>query len=458
VSKYKHKLLIVEDDPGLQSQLKWSFEEFEPTIVGDRESALQFIRQEKPSVIITDLGLPPDPGGNTEGFALLEEALAVDSNCKIIVVTGREERENGVRSIGMGAYDYYQKPIDADTLKFVVERAFKLRELEEQNQKLIKAQAMSDSDGMIGCSPQMLEILQTVEKVASTSVSVLILGDTGTGKGELAKRLHAKSDRSDEKLVTINCTSIPEALLESELFGHEKGAFTGAVAKKIGKIEYAHKGTLFLDEIGDMPLSLQAKILHVLQDKKIVRLGGNEEITLDVRVICATHQNLEQRIAEGLFREDLFYRISEMVVEVPPLRDRGEDIILIAQSFLRKIAAQQGRNVSSFSQEATAAIRASNWPGNIRELENKIKRAVVMCDKPVVGIQDLQLSAASGDFVPELLRDVRSQAESKAIITALMKSKSVSEAAKNLGVTRPTLYSLVSKYELGSYLSTNQDK
>jgi len=458
VSKYKHKLLIVEDDPGLQSQLKWSFEEFEPTIVGDRESALQFIRQEKPSVIITDLGLPPDPGGNTEGFALLEEALAVDSNCKIIVVTGREERENGVRSIGMGAYDYYQKPIDADTLKFVVERAFKLRELEEQNQKLIKAQAMSDTDGMIGCSPQMLEVLQTVEKVASTSVSVLILGDTGTGKGELAKRLHAKSDRSDEKLVTINCTSIPEALLESELFGHEKGAFTGAVAKKIGKIEYAHKGTLFLDEIGDMPLSLQAKILHVLQDKKIVRLGGNEEITLDVRVICATHQNLEQRIAEGLFREDLFYRISEMVVEVPPLRDRGEDIILIAQSFLRKIAAQQGRNVSSFSQEATAAIRASNWPGNIRELENKIKRAVVMCDKPVVGIQDLQLSAASGDFVPELLRDVRSQAESKAIITALMKSKSVSEAAKNLGVTRPTLYSLVSKYELGSYLSTNQDK
>lgn len=458
MSKYKNKLLIVEDDPGLQSQLKWSFDEFEPTIVGDRESAVKFIRQELPPVVITDLGLPPDPGGNTEGFALLEETLKIDSNIKVIVVTGREERENGVKSIGLGAYDYYQKPIDADSLKFVVERAFKLRELEDQNQKLIKAQARADSEGMIGSCPKMLEIFQTVEKVASTSVTVLVLGETGTGKGELAKALHAKSERADQHLVTINCSSIPEALLESELFGHEKGAFTGAVGKKIGKIEYANGGTLFLDEIGDMPFSLQAKILHVLQEKKIVRLGGNAEIPLDVRVICATHQDLESRIKEGLFREDLYYRISEIVVEVPPLRERGEDIMLLAKNFLRKFAAQQNRNVSAFSKEATAVIRASGWPGNIRELENKIKRAVVMCDKPVVDIHDLQLTATDGDFVPVLLRDVRSRAESEAIINTLVHFGSMTEAAKHLGVTRPTLYSLVNRYELEAYLSSNQDK
>lgn len=458
MSKYKNKLLIVEDDPGLQSQLKWSFDEFEPTILGDRESAVQFIRQEKPQVVMTDLGLPPDPGGNTEGFALLEEALTIDPSIKVIVVTGREERETGVKSIGLGAYDYYQKPIDADSLKFVIERAFKLRELEDQNQKLIKAQAMAASEGMIGCCPKMLEILQTIEKVASTSVTVLVLGETGTGKGELAKALHEKSDRSDQQMVTINCASIPESLLESELFGHEKGAFTGAVAKKIGKIEYANGGTLFLDEIGDMPLSLQAKILHVLQEKKIVRLGGNAEIPLDVRIICATHQDLETRIKEGLFREDLYYRISEIVVEVPPLRERGEDIMLLAKNFLRKFASQQNRNVSAFSKHASATIRASSWPGNIRELENKIKRAVVMCDKPVIDINDLQLAALDGSFVPELLRDVRSRAESEAIINALAHYGTVSEAAKHLGVTRPTLYSLVNRYDLESYLSGNQEK
>lgn len=452
------KLLIVEDDPGLQSQLKWSFEEFNPTIVGDRESALQFIRQEKPPVVITDLGLPPDPGGNTEGFLILEEALTLDPKIKVIVVTGREEKENAVRSVGMGAYDFYEKPIDADMLKFVIERAFRLRELEEQNQALIKAQARDASQGMIGNCPQMLEILDTVDKVASTSVTVLILGETGTGKGELARALHAKSDRSEEHLVTINCTSIPESLLESELFGHEKGAFTGAVAKKVGKIEYANGGTLFLDEIGDMPLPLQAKILHVIQEKTIVRLGGNEEIPLDVRIICATHQDLEERIREGLFREDLYYRISEIVVEVPPLRERGEDVTLLAQSFVQKFATQNNRNITGFSKDAISKILSSSWPGNIRELENKIKRAVVMSDKPILTAKDLQLGNSEDDFEPQLLKDVRSRAESEAIINALINYTSVSDAAKSLGVTRPTLYNLVGKYELDSYLAGNQEK
>ena len=452
------KLLIVEDDHGLQSQLKWSFEEFDPEIVGDRESALQYVRQNKPGVVITDLGLPPDAGGSSEGFALLEEVLAFDPKTKVVVVTGREEKENAVRSVGMGAYDFYEKPIDVDMLKFIIERAFRLRELEDQNSELIKAQSRDGAQGMIGNCPQMVEIFDTVEKVASTSVTVLVLGETGTGKGELARSLHASSDRSDNHFVTINCTSIPEPLLESELFGHEKGAFTGAVARKVGKMEYANGGTLFLDEIGDMPLALQAKILHVLQEKTIVRLGGNQEIPLDVRVICATHQNLEDRISEGLFREDLYYRISEIVVEVPPLRERGEDISLLAQSFLRKFASQQGRNVTGFTKDAISRIRASHWPGNIRELENRIKRAVVMSDGPIIGAQELQLKEAEGEFVPELLRDVRARAESEAIISSLTNFRSVSEAAKSLGITRPTLYNLINKYELESYLSGQQDK
>lgn len=452
------KLLIVEDDPGLQSQLKWSFEEFSPEIVGDRESALQYVRLNKPGVVITDLGLPPDPGGSSEGFTLLEEVLAFDPKTKVIVVTGREEKENAVRSVGMGAYDFYEKPIDVDMLKFIIERAFRLRELEEQNSKLIRAQSRDAAQGMIGNCPQMVEIFDTVEKVASTSVTVLVLGETGTGKGELARTLHANSERRDNHFVTINCTSIPEALLESELFGHEKGAFTGAVSRKVGKIEYANGGTLFLDEIGDMPFALQAKILHVLQEKTIVRLGGNQEIPLDVRVVCATHQNLEARIAEGLFREDLYYRISEIVVEVPPLRDRGEDIALLAQSFLRKFSSQQGRNVTGFTKDAITRIRGAEWPGNIRELENRIKRAVVMSDGAIIGAQELQLKEAEGVFIPELLRDVRAKAESEAIISSLSNFSSVSEAAKSLGITRPTLYNLINKYELESYLSGQQDK
>ncbi len=458
MTEHKRNLLIVEDDPGLQSQLKWSFEEFNPTIVGERESALQFIRQERPAVVITDLGLPPDPGGNTEGFLILEEALAIDPKIKVIVVTGREEKENALRSVGTGAYDFYEKPIDADTLKFVIERAYRLKELEDENQRLLEAQAADDSRGMIGSCPTMLEILDTVEKVASTSVTVLVLGETGTGKGELARTLHNCSDRKDQHLVTINCTSIPDSLLESELFGHEKGAFTGAVSRKIGKIEYANGGTLFLDEIGDMPMPLQAKILHVIQEKTIVRLGGNQEIPLDVRIICATHQNLEARIKEGLFREDLFYRISEIVVEVPPLRERGEDITLLAQSFLRKFAEQNNRNVTGFSKDALARMQSSSWPGNIRELENRIKRAVVMTDKPIIDAKDLQLTDSNTDFEPQLLRDVRTKAESEAIVSALINFKSVSDAAKSLGVTRPTLYNLVGKYGLETYLAGNQDK
>ncbi len=451
-------LLIVEDDPGLQSQLKWSFEEFDPLIAGTRSEAIGHLRRERPAVVITDLGLPPDPGGSSEGFALVEEIMDFDPGIKVIVVTGREEKDNAVRAIGLGAYDFYQKPIDVDMLKFVVERAFRLATLEQENRKLMESQAGGHPDEMVGSCPQMQEVLKTVGKVASTSVAVLVLGETGTGKGELVKALHAQSDRSDGKLVTINCTSIPESLLESELFGHEKGAFTGAVNKKIGKIEYASGGTLFLDEIGDMPVPLQAKILHVLQEKKIVRLGGNEEIPVDVRIVCATHQDLKQYIQGGQFREDLYYRISEIVVELPPLRERGGDIVLLAQKFLHRYAAQQDRVIKGFSKEALKALQAYNWPGNIRELENRIKRAVVMVEKPTISVSDLELDALSESYVPTLLRDVRAQAEIEAITMTLMNSKTISEAASSLGVTRPTLYNLIAKYELENHLAGKQDQ
>jgi two-component system, NtrC family, response regulator len=458
VAPPNNKLLIVEDDPGLQSQLKWCFDERELFLASDRNAALELMKREKPTVVITDLGLPPDPGGSSEGFALINDLLNLDEQIKIIVVTGREERENAVKAIGLGAYDFYQKPIDVDTLKFVVNRAFRLRELEIENDKLYSSQLVSSPEGMVGVSAKLLQVLKTADKVSPTSANLLILGESGTGKGMLAKRIHSSSDRVEKKLVTINCTSIPESLLESELFGHEKGAFTGAIAKKIGKIEYADGGTLFLDEIGDMPLALQAKILHVLQEKTIVRLGGVEEIPLDVRVICATHQDLKSQISKGLFREDLFYRISEIVMELPALRARAEDIPVISQAFLNRYSAQMNRKGYKFSQDALLAIKSYRWPGNIRELENKIKRAVVMCEKSLIGVDDLELSLGDVDSKIELLSDVREQAETAAILKALTFSKNISDAAKNLGITRPTLYSLIDKYQLEPHITANQLK
>lgn len=458
MAKSLPKLLIVEDDPGLQSQLKWCFDDRELFLADNRVQALDLFRKERPKVIITDLGLPPDPGGSSEGFALIEEILSIDESVKVVVVTGREERANAVQAIGLGAYDFYQKPIDVDTLKFVVNRAFRLSELETENQKLLQTQALTVTEGMIGSSVQLTQIMRTTDKVAATSANLLVLGESGTGKGMLAKRVHSLSDRNEHHLVTINCTSIPESLLESELFGHEKGAFTGAVARKIGKIEYANGGTLFLDEIGDMPMALQAKILHVLQEKTIVRLGGVEEIPLDIRVICATHQNLKQRISQSLFREDLYYRISEIVVEMPPLRDRTEDILLLAQAFLQRFTEQMGRKSNKFSQDAMSALRSYNWPGNIRELENKIKRAVVMSEKSLISVADLELEGVHQEFTPMALSDVRAKAESEAIITTLNNCKNLSDAAKLLGVTRPTLYSLIAKYELEPHVTSGQQK
>lgn len=447
-TKKNRRLLIIEDDPGLQSQLRWCFDNEEVLLAENAEAALAHIRRAEPQVVTLDLGLPPDPGGTTVGFQLLEKVLALLPHTKIIVITGREEKENAVRAIGMGAYDYYQKPIDADMLKFVVDRAFRLHQLEMDNKALSKVRSTA-IENLITTCPEMLTVCKTVEKVAPTDATTLIIGDTGTGKELIARGLHQLSNRSEQTFTAINCAAIPDTLLESELFGYEKGAFTGASSQKIGKIEAANKGTLFLDEIGDMPLALQAKMLRFLQERVIERLGGNKEISVDVRVVCATHRNLQEMINAGDFREDLYYRLSEIVVEIPALKDREGDAIVLANAFLQRFAQQQGRALKGFTEEALTAIESYPWPGNVREMENKIKRACIMADGNKITLADLQINVSEKDEQPLNLRQVREAAERKAIINTIRKcDNNMAKAARLLGVTRPTLYTLVEKYKI----------
>ena len=448
----KKKLLIVEDDPGLQSQMRWCFEDTEVHVADDRESALSLLRRIEPQVVTLDLGLPPDPGGATEGFALLDEILRLAPKTKIIVVTGREEKENAVKAVGNGACDFYQKPLDADILSFVVNRAFRLYELEKENNELNRYQQSSTLKGLIANSPQMLKICRTVEKIAPADVTTLILGETGTGKEVVAKALHDLSGRSDKAFSAINCAAIPEALLESELFGYEKGAFTGANQMKKGKIELTDGGTLFLDEIGDMPMPLQAKLLRFLQERVIERVGGVREIPVDVRVVCATHQDVQELISTSRFREDLYYRVSEITLNIPPLKDREGDAVLIAQSLLNNFSKQLDRNNLTFTEEAIGAIREHPWPGNVREMINKVKRAAIMAEEKRVTASDLELSEPCNTTDTVLnLRQVRETAEKQAIQHALQVSQyNMAQTSRLLGVTRPTLYNLTDKYGIES--------
>ena len=439
-------LLVVEDDIGLQSQLKWHFDQFNVVIAGDRESAINAIRQHEPPVVIQDLGLPPDDEGVEEGFKTVQEIMKLAPNTKIIVVTGNHDYENAVRAVALGAYDFYQKPIDTKTLDLIVQRAYNIYELENQN-RVLQEQQTSPLAGVIASDPGMLKICKTIEKVAPSNVTCTLLGESGTGKEVFSKAIHRLSPRSENRFVAINCAAVPENLMESELFGYEKGAFTGAAKRTVGKVETAAGGTLFLDEIGDMPLALQAKLLRFLQERVIERVGGREEIPVDVRVVCATNKNLEEMVAEGTFREDLFYRICEMVINIPPLRDRQGDKILLARHMLDKMADEQNRNITGFTQEATQAIEAYHWPGNIREMENKIKRAVIMCDEKLISPDDLALSNAEEFSIN--LRQVRQDAEKGAIKLAIsMTDGNYSAAAKLLGITRPTLYDLIKKYSI----------
>ncbi len=446
------KLLIVEDDPGLQSQMRWCFDNTEVFVAEDRESAITLLRRHEPQVMTLDLGLPPDPGGSTVGFQILEEVLSLAPHTRIIVVTGRDERENAVKAIGMGAADFFQKPVEADILTFVVERAFRIYALEAENRELARTDPSTRLKGVIASSPAMLNVCRVVEKVAPAELTALILGETGTGKEVLARALHDLSGRAEKNFSAINCAAIPENLLESELFGHEKGAFTGATQQKRGKIELADGGTLFLDEIGDMPMPLQAKMLRFLQERVIERVGGVKEIPVDVRVVCATHRDVPALIAAGDFREDLYYRISEITLDVPPLRARQEDAVVIARALIGRFAREANREGVHLGDDAIAAIQAHNWPGNVRELINKVKRAVIMCEGKRICAKDLDLftdevDADMGEILN--LRQVREDAEKRAIRNALHNSQfNMAKASRLLGVTRPTLYNLTDKYHI----------
>jgi len=444
------KILVVEDDPGLQSQMRWCFEGYEVFIAGDRPEAINLLRRHEPAVVLLDLGLPPDPENASEGLAALEEILALAPSTKVIVVTGNDERENAVKAIAKGAYDFYQKPVDPEVLGMLVERAYYLYELEEENRKLMLQPGSSSIQGLIATSPQMLKVCRTIEKVAPTGVTTLLLGESGTGKEVISRALHNLSDRSKQPFVAINCGAIPETLLESELFGYEKGAFTGAAKQTKGKIEFANGGTLFLDEIGDIPQSLQVKLLRFLQERVIERLGGRSEIPVDVRVICATNQNLMQQVSQGNFREDLYYRISEITINIPPLRERDGDALLLAKVILERFADEHGRNLRGFTDDGAAAIQNYSWPGNVREMENRVKRAVIMAEGNCINAEELELEAVDAEAgMPLNLREVREQAEREAIVRAInMFDNNISQAAEVLGVSRPTLYDLVSKYGL----------
>lgn len=447
----KPKLLIVEDDKGLQNQLRWCFGEYEVLIAQDRSSAIALLRRHEPAVVTLDLGLPPDPANASEGLKALEEILALAPKTKVIVVTGNDEREHAVNAIAMGAYDFYQKPVEQELLRMIVNRAFHVRRLELEF--LAQSQIGLDAlplPGLIATSPQMRMVCRMVEKVAPTDVTVLLHGESGTGKEVLARALHKLSGRPVESFVALNCAAIPETLLESELFGYERGAFTGAVKQTKGKIERANGGTLFLDEIGDLPFALQAKLLRFIQERVIERIGGHEEIPVDIRIICATHRNLQTMAEKNEFRQDLYFRLSEMTIEIPPLRDRKGDVLLLAQMILATInGASKSRK---FSEEALMAMESYGWPGNVRELENKIRRAAILSENAQLTAEDLQL--ADMDAEPDLLRklnlrQVREEAESNAIRQAIAYAKgNMTRAAELLGVSRPTLYSLLSRYGL----------
>ena len=447
VSQDKKNLLIIEDDPGLQKQLRWSFDAYNVLVAKDRESALAQVRRYEPAVVTMDLGLPPDPDGASEGLATLQQILMLAPDTKLIVLSGNQDHANAVKAIGMGAYDFHQKPFDPELLGLVIERAFYLHALQQENRGLLQTQADSPMAGIISRDPGMIKVCRNVEKVAPSDAAVMLLGDSGTGKEVLARALHQLSPRKGKRFIAINCAAIPENLLESELFGYEKGAYTGAAKQTLGKIELASGGTFFLDEVGDLPMSLQAKLLRFLQERVIERIGGREEIPVDVRIVCATHQNLQELIVDKRFREDLFYRLSEIVVSIPPLRDRIGDAALLAHHFKNKFSAQDGRSSLSFSAEAMAMIESHPWPGNVREMENCIKRAVIMAEGSQINGEDLGLSASSTMEEPINLRQVRDEAEHKALVKALARvDGSIAKAAELLGVSRPTIYDLMNRH------------
>jgi two-component system NtrC family response regulator len=452
MTESKPKLLVVEDDAGLQAQLKWAYDDFEVILAGDRVGAIAALRAEEPPVVTLDLGLPPDPDGTSEGFAVLDQIMSLTPDTKVIVASGHGARESALTAIERGAYDFYQKPVDIEQLGLIVRRALNLHRIEAENRLLADKAGEGNRvlGGLITAAPEMIRVARTIERVANTNVSVMLLGASGTGKELLARGLHQASERRGGHFVAINCAAIPENLLESELFGHEKGAFTGAVKTTEGKIEQASGGTLFLDEVGDIPLPLQVKLLRFLQERTIERIGGRSTIAVDTRIVCATHQDLEAMIADGRFREDLFYRLAESVVKIPSLAERAGDATLLAKAFLHRFATEMNPQVKGFAPDALAAIDGWPWPGNVRELENRVKRAVIMADGKLVTAEDLDLDDADGGEAEALnLKSAREQADRKMIRHALARSEgNISNTARLLGISRPTLYDLLKQYDL----------
>ncbi|QNN65412.1 PEP-CTERM-box response regulator transcription factor [Sphingomonas rhizophila] len=448
-------LLVIEDDEGLQRQLKWAYEGYQVVSATSRAAAIDMVRLHEPAVVTLDLGLPPDPDGTTEGFAALTEILAIKPDTKIIVASGHGARESALRAIALGAYDFYRKPVDIDELGLIVSRAFALHAIESENRRLAASNGGSTILGsIVSGAPEMLKVARTIERVAGADVSVMLLGASGTGKELLARAVHDLSPRAKGEFVAINCAAIPENLLEAELFGYERGAFTGAVKTTPGKIEQAQGGTLFLDEVGDIPLPLQVKLLRFLQERVIERIGGRVAIAVDTRIVCATHQDLDLMQAQGRFREDLYYRLAEIVVKIPGLAERPGDAALLARHFVNRFARELNAPVQGLAPDALEAIDAYAWPGNVRELENRIKRAVIMADGKWVSAADLDLPGtadADGARLEINLRAAREIADRRAIGHALSRTENnISGAAKLLGISRPTLYDLMKQYQLSA--------
>jgi two-component system NtrC family response regulator len=448
MTEKRRPLLIVEDDVALQTQMKWSLDAYDVALAANGDEALAHVRRIEPAVVTLDLGLPPAPDDPSVGFQTLQRILSDAPETKVIVLTGQNDRANALKAVAMGAYDFLAKPFDPEVLALTIERAFRLHELQEENRRLQAGRMAPSLGGILTRDPEMMRLCRMVEKVAPTNATLLIHGESGTGKELLARGAHEASPRRNQRFVAINCAAIPENLLESELFGYEKGAFTGAAKQTPGKIETAHKGTLFLDEIGDLPLALQAKLLRFLQERRIERLGGRDEIAVDVRVVCATHRNLKTLIGEGRFREDLYYRLAEIVIDVPPLRARAGDASLLAHAFVQRFATEMKRGAMTLAPDAIEAIERHRWPGNVRELENLIKRAVIMTEGNALHAADLGL-AGDGEGENLNLRAVRDEAERQALLKALGRTNNnLSRAADLLGISRPTLYDLMHRFGL----------
>jgi two-component system NtrC family response regulator len=440
----EYRLLLVEDDVGLQKQMRWALSPHSVDVAGSRAEATAKISASKPyHVVVLDLGLPPDENSASEGLKALDEILNLSPQTKVIVASGNVERANAVRAVAQGAFDFVAKPVDSDILKIIIDRAIRMHDLEEENKQL-REQSSRATDGLVFGSEKMFQIAQVLDRVGPMDVSVLLIGETGTGKEVLARALHRLSPRGSQAFIAINCASIPENLLESELFGHEKGAFTGAVKRTHGKFEMADNGTLFLDEIGDMPLPLQAKLLRFLQERRLERVGGRESITVNVRLVTATNQKLEKLIAEGRFREDLYYRINDVRLDLPALRDRDGDPVLLAQYFLNGFNKTYSKHITGFTEDALAALSSHTWPGNVRELENKVKRAVIMAENKRITAQDLDLGDIKlGDRDLNLRKEVARVEKRLAAEALALSDGNISKAAKLLGVSRPHFYSLI---------------